>query len=1102
MAENSYDLFTRDLKRRSESSLTAVSAACPHNHMFGRGSNVNDTIKKYLLQSTMIAGLATASFAAPVYAQDNNDDFEPVIETTDEAEEDEALDEIVVTGSRIRRTIGEAPVPLTVIDQDQADISGFNNIADFLSDIPALQGSQVPDDTTGAVLNAAGLNLLNLRNLGTQRTLVLIDGKRQVASSSGTAAIDVGTIPFIAIDRTEVVTGGASSLYGADAVSGVVNFITTRDFDGIELDGSYAEDKNGFNDGIRMSGMIGSNFDDDKGNAFLAMEYRTTQELRNREVDFLERNRFFARIDDDENSDTAIRTPDGNPNFGLFENGTLDIINDAGVLQIFAPSAVNPNGTRITFAPDGTAIPFNLGEDPRAGGTREGQSSTLINGDGTTLNGLSQSLTPKNDTVNMMARFNYEVFEDVNYYVEGRYSRSRSQTSFQPSFFGGGTPNAIGTSSGGDRVLDPGRFGRSYFTATDNAYLDPAAGAAIEGAFGLADVQRFQAEFNRSQDATRELFRVVTGLEGEFTSFFDESQNWLWDVNFNFGRTETVNRQLNVRLNDNFFAGADAIRINQDDLNQIAAAGGNAGRFALGDVVCRVQFLDEAGESTALNSIGAISQQTIDTCVPFSIFGEGAISDEALDYISADLNDKFRQEQVQITANLTGDLVDLWGAGPTLFAAGLEYRDEFSETAPDELPLNANTFANVIEPTVGSFDVFEVYGEVEVPLITDKPFFKSLSATGSLRFSDYSTIGSTETYSARAEWEPYDDLSFRGGYALAIRAPNIGELFQAASQTFAQINDPCDIINIDLGPATRAANCAAIGVPVGFDRNEVSPNSRNISVAGTIAGNPDILQEESTSYFAGLTFSPDFFPGFIVALDYFNIEIEDAVANLSINGILNNCVDGAAPDANFCNLITRNAQGEVTNFLSAPVNIGSFGSEGIDFQAVYTRDLGDIFGTSDDLGDIRISTQGTRLLSQTSQSDPLDDTSFVENRNFVGIPELRFNFDTTYTIKDLALTYSLNWTNSMQVFDRRNNLFDANNNVGGRRIDDPSETAGFNKTGSFDEHSFSAQYTIKDTVGLRAGVVNVFDKTPPGFAENNIFDFFGRRYFIGANVTF
>lgn len=1052
----------------------------------------------------MIAGLATASFAAPAYAQVSDEDL--AVDLIEDEEVDvESVDRedlMVVTGSRIRRTVGDAPVPLQVIDQEQADISGFNNIADFLSDIPALQGSQVPDDTTGAVLNAAGLNLLNLRNLGSQRTLVLIDGKRQVASQSGSAAVDVGTIPFIAIDRTEVVTGGASSLYGADAVSGVVNFITTREFDGFEIDGQFAEDKNGFNESYRLSGMIGSDFADDKGNAFLAIEYRDTSELLNSQVDFLERNRFFARIDDDDDDPNGPqRIADGLPNFGLFENGTLDIINNAGVLNVFGASAVNPNGTQITFLSDGTAVPFNLGTDPRVGGTREGTSNTLIDGDGVTLNELSQSLTPANDTLNFMGRVNYELFSDTNYYLEGRYSRSRSQTTFQPNFFGGGTPNAIGT-AGADRVLNDGIFGRGFFTATDNAFLDPAVAEAIESNFGLADVQRFQNEFNRGQDATRELFRVVTGLEGEFTSLFDESQNWTWDVNFNFGRTETVNRQLNTRLNDNFFAGADAIEINEDDIAQIAAAGGDTTRFAVGDIACRVQFLDEVGASTALQTIGAISQQTIDDCVPFSIFGEGAISPEALDFISADLNDTFRQEQIQITANVAGDLVDLWGAGPTLFAAGVEYREERSRTAPDELPLNANTFANVIQPTEGEFDVYEVYGELEVPLLTDKPFAKRLSVTGSGRYSDYSTIGSTETYSVRGEWEPYDDLAIRGGYALAVRAPNIGELFLAPAQTFAQINDPCDLININLGPATRAANCAAIGVPVGFDRTAANAAGRNISVPGRNAGNPDLLEEESDSYFAGLTYSPDFLPGFILALDYYDIQIDNAVANLGINAILNNCVDGASPDQNFCNLITRDAGGNVVDFLSAPVNIGSFGSEGVDFQVAYQRDLNEIFNSANNLGDIRLSAAGTRLVSSTSQTDPNDDTTFAESRNFVGLPELRFNFDATYSYEDLSLTYSLNWQNSQTVFDRRNNLFDPVDNVGGRTFDDPAETAGFNKTGSFDEHDLSARYTVKDTVTLRGGVVNLFDKTPPGFAENNIFDFFGRRYFIGANVSF
>jgi outer membrane receptor protein involved in Fe transport len=267
-------------------------------------------------------------------------------------------------------------------------------------------------------------------------------------------------------------------------------------------------------------------------------------------------------------------------------------------------------------------------------------------------------------------------------------------------------------------------------------------------------------------------------------------------------------------------------------------------------------------------------------------------------------------------------------------------------------------------------------------------------------------------------------------------------------------------------------------------------------VSGTIAGNPNVLQEESKSYFGGLTYSPEFLPGFIIALDYYNIEIEGAIANLSTNGILANCVDGAAPDPNFCNLITRNSDGDITDFLSAPVNLGFLKNEGVDFQAVYAKDLSDIFSTANDIGNVRLSVQGTRLISSQTQTDPADETSFSENRNFVGLPELRFNFNATYNINKLSLTYALNWQNSQEVFDRRNifpgDVIDAQSSI-------PEE---FRKTGSFDQHDVSVRYEVTDSLTLRGGVVNIFDKDPVGYAENNIFDFFGRRYFMGANVTF
>ncbi|MEP1230512.1 MAG: TonB-dependent receptor [Litorimonas sp.] len=1043
--------------------------------------------KARLLQTSVLSSLILGLGGA-AYAQD-------VAQVPDaQVEEDDIEDTIIVTGSRIRRTIGDAPVPLTIIDQERAQVSGFNNIADFLSDVPALQGSQVPDDTTGAVLNAAGLSLLNLRNLGVQRTLVLIDGQRQVGSQTGTAAVDVGTIPFIAVERTEVLTGGASSIYGADAVSGVVNFITRQNFEGVRLDAQFAEDREGFNESYRLSGLIGQNFAEDKGNVLLAVEYRKTNELLQNQVDFQRRDAALLRIDSDPvpggSPAGTAQIADGQPNFALFEGLTLDIINNAGVINTFAPNGISPTGTFFTFAPDGTAIPFIQGTDPRTGALI-GTSATLIGGDGTPLVGLSESLTPRNETVNTLARITYELTPNIDSYAEVRYSRTDARTSFQPSFFSG-APNFIGQADA-NRVLGAQPFGVTAFTAVDNAFLDPNAAAAINGAFGVASVQRFQDEFNRTQDATRELFRIVGGFSGEFTSPINSDEQWYWEANANFGRSEAVNQQGNVRLNQNFFAGSDAIEINQADLDVITAAG-NTPTFAVGDVVCRVQFLSAAGLPATIPGLGAVNQNTIDNCVPFSIFGEGATSNEALEFVSADLNDLFAQEQVVFGGNLSGGLFDPLGAGTAQFSLGVEYREDRSETAPDPLALNLDTFANNIAPTSGSFDVYEVFGELEVPLLADKPFAKNLSIGGAARYSDYSTIGDTFVWNVRGDWEPIEDLTFRGGFARSVRAPNIGELFQAAAQSFFQIADPCDINNINggLNPGARAANCAALGVPVGF----VDPNP-NISNSGINAGNPNLAEETSDTFFAGATWVPSFFPDLIIDANFFDIEIEDAIGGLGVQNIVNACFDGAnGPDTQFCSLFDRDPLngGEISNILNAPVNIAFTSTRGLDFQGQYRKDVADILNGlgqnfSSDLGSFSLGVQGTYVFSLEAQTNILDDTTFDDAAGEVGVPELRFNVNATYSNGPVALSWRWDRVSSQELFQDTLDPIE----------DIPSE---FLNTGQFSQHDLTIRYDVTDNLNLRAGVVNVFDSEPPLFAQNNIFDIFGRRFFIGATANF
>ncbi|GER05318.1 hypothetical protein JCM17846_30000 [Iodidimonas nitroreducens] len=587
-------------------------------------------------------------------------------ESTDE-EDEEALEveEIVVTGSRISRAPGMEASPVLSIDGDAVKLSGFNNLADFLSDIPALQGSQVPDDTTGAVLGTSGLSLLNLRQLGEQRTLTLIDGRRQVGSDPGTAAVNIDTLNFLMVERTEVLTGGASSIYGADAVSGVVNFVLRKNFEGLELDGQFAIDENGEGQSARFSGIMGGNFANNKGNAMLAFEYRQNEEILQTDLDFFNRNRALVTVDQDAVTvDTDgdgvpdFAPSDGVPNFFLTENAVLNIITNGGLVNTFT------NAGQFEFGANGQAIPFNPGtqlpfsDDPESAGLPR---TTQIGGTGVLVNELQASLTPDSETYNIQAKSNFEIADGFRTFVDMKYTYIDSQFTFQPSFFSG-APNGIATANA-DRTLPTAAetFNIGAFTGTDNAFLDPVVGQAIDNGFGIGNIQRFMSEFNRGQNATRQTFRFVGGFEGEYKLPIIEKE-WNWDVAVNFSRDDATNRQQNSRLNPNFFASIDAIQINEDDIAAIEAAG-NTPTFDVGDIVCRVQFLEQAGLPTTINGVGAVSQNTIDNCVAGNIFGVNSLSQEAIDFASVDLNDKSKTEQLIVSANWSGDLFNLTGAG-------------------------------------------------------------------------------------------------------------------------------------------------------------------------------------------------------------------------------------------------------------------------------------------------------------------------------------------------------------------------------------------------------------------------------------------------------
>lgn len=1062
--------------------------------------------RRALMTST--AAIAACAVSASALAQQQ--------QQAEEEEEDLELEleEIIVTGSRIKTAPGFEAVPVQTIDMDQVKTSGFNNLADFLSDIPALQGSVVPDDTTGATLGASGLSLLNLRQLGTQRTLVLIDGYRQVGSQPGSAAVNIDTLNQMMVERTEVLTGGASALYGADAVSGVVNFILKDDYEGFELDSNWTIDENGENQSFRISSLMGGNFASGRGNAMLGLEYRQNEELLQTDLDFLAKNRFLVNTDLDDvtedrdgDGEPDFAPSDGIPNFTAGENGVLNIITEGGLLNTFVIG-------QFDFAPDGTPIPFDPGEqlpfsdDAASGGLRQ---TIQIGGTGVPLNELAASLTPDSETINIHAKAHYDVTDRITAFFDAKYTWLQSKFTFQPSFFSGNPASVVTpVNTCVDRqdldASDPNcgvttnrflpttpRFGRVGFTGTDNAFLDPEIATAIDNGFQVADFQRFMSEFNRGQTAQRQTFRIISGFEGDYT-VPGLNKVWNWDVAFNFSRDTSFNRQENSRLNANFFASIDAIRITDEDVSDVTAVQG-ASPFEVGDVVCRVQLLDQLGLPTTIRGVGQPNQNVVDNCVPSSIFGAGSINDEAIDFITTDLNDNTEQTQVDFLANVSGELVDPFGAGPISIAMGYEYRREHSEERPDALPLVVDTFSNAIQPSTGRFDVHEGYSELRVPILRDVFLAQSLDINGSVRQSRYSTIGDTTAWSVGGTWRPVQDVMVRGGRARAIRAPNIGELFGAESQTFIQIDDPCSLENLDEDPSVagnRRRNCAALGIPVG----EFQDPNPNISNPGRNSGNPDVQEEQSRTWFVGVTVTPRWVPNLTLQADFYDIEITDAIQAIGIGTIVDNCVDGEVIDFALCNLFERDpVTHEIIDFIQAPVNTAVFRTRGVDFTANYQRDLNSwlqpMFDSNFDFGSIRIRVSGTALLRLDSQTNPLDPSSLNMNEGEVAFPTYRFDMTTSWMRGPLTVNWEFNWQSSQRIFDE-DSFFSTED-----QLNSP-----FAFTGDFGQHDFNFSYDFLEQYTLRAGIVNAFDNEPPLQAENNIFDFFGRRFFVGASARF
>lgn len=989
------------------------------------------------LKLAISAGISALLFAAPGFAQDADQD---------EAEAAEAgvLEEVIVTGSRIRSSNLTSPSPLQVIDAGFIEDLGVVNVMDALQLNPAFGEPGNSRYTSNGSVTTAGTSTVNLRNLGADRTLVLADGRRMVAGIPGTARVDLTFIPTGFIDRVDVLTGGASAIYGSDAIAGVVNFIYKTDFEGLNVSAQTGASSEGDGEEFKFNFTAGHNYADGRGNFMVFAEYSNQEGLDNGKRPFSD-DSYASKVVAQGSSDPA----------DLFE-----VVLNRSTVQPRGQIGVGSPNQSFVFTDDGTGlIPFD-----------SSIQDAPMRFDPNEFDGAQDNLAAPVERLTTAFRSTFEFNPHLEAFVDMNYGRVKTTGSntFHPYVatfnFGIGISQRQEIES---RLINPAD---GSVTIVRNPFLPDAVFdlATDEDGDGLRDVSYAKrvVEFgNRRTEIDRDQFQFVLGARGEITG------TWDYDAYFAYGRSNMDALQQGLYITPNLY---ESLR-------------------AVSDVY------DFDGDGNTTEAICVDSWARLNGCVPINFYGVNNVSDAAREYVQGGDGAAFQiseQDMKILSANVTGSLWESW-AGPWQFAGGLEYREESSNHQFDPL-YNTKQNGFVQQRDIrGSIDVTEAYAEVDLPLLNELPAIYNLSTRLAYRYSDYSTLGGFPAYNIGLEWSPIEDLRFRAVYAHAVRAPNLGELFRPAQSGVTSIVDPCNGVRIgDSG--TVATQCLADpGVRRNAEENGgvVTFIQTDFQGVGTLSvTNPNIQEESGDTYTYGLVWTPDFAPGLTATIDYYDIELDDAISSVSTQFIIDQCYQSA--NDSFCQLIDRRpaaaapaSAGSVQLIQSGLVNSGGAFAEGIDVTAGYVWDLGNSALTFD-FSYSHLIDQG--FIPQIGAA--------VDNRaGEVGYPENKWVLRVKWDVGPFSVSAT-------------------NNYVGESYIDDQflysrfgPDTKVKDSFFAFDARNYTSvqgKFRWKDTYEFYAGINNLWDEQPPAILSgipgnrNANYDIIGRFWYIGARAQF
>lgn len=755
------------------------------------------------LKSILAASVAAQAIllaAAPAMAQqDGASAADEAAAASPGAEADGA--EIIVTGSRVARRGFDAPTPTRVLTAEAIEQRGAPNVGDFLNEVPSFRVSQNAQ-TNPQTATASGQVYVDLRALGNIRTLVLVDGRRHVPSSS-TGQVDLNLIPTILVDRIDVVTGGASAAYGSDAVSGVVNIIINTRLEGFRGDLALGLSDHGDNFERRISLGFGTSFADNRGHIVIGGDYvRTDGVTSYYDRDWGRRGDEIVSFANNRPADLpsriyapGVRYTNSSPGGTILGvNADTNAANGADVLR------------GIEFLPGGAIGRFSYGNDPGVGSAYD---FTTPDGIPTRLG--HQLILPINRHV-VLAHLDYDVTDNIAFFVEGSYARS-------------------GSSFNGTAVRDTATSGSAaVIIRRDNAFL-PAEIGQIMDANNIASfpLGRWNGDWAQAKiDNYSTTYRIAGGLSGTIG-------DWSWDAYYQYGRNVYEGRINNIRIAQNFQWAYDAIRLPS------------------GQIVCRNETARAQG------------------CVPLNLFGAGSPSQEAVNYVNGTLFNEVTTTQQVVAVNLRGNPFSTW-AGPVGVAVGAEYRRDSAIGVVDSLSeARAYSYGNY-QPFSGAFTTKEAYAEMVVPIASDLPFAHMAELNGAIRYTDYGSRGGVTTWKLGAIWEVVQGLRFRGTRSRDIRAPNAAELFSEITNLtslrnpFSGVTTPTRVFS-GASPGLRPERAdtltlGAVLTPRFIPGLTLAADYYDIDIGGAIAsyGGQVILDRCFAEVQAG---TPGFFCGFV-----------------------------------------------------------------------------------------------------------------------------------------------------------------------------------------------------------------------------------------------